>query len=300
MQIRSALRTDRLCKSLTGLTVAEFTNLVSDFSWNYHEYEAKRITERKRKLGGGRGSKIETIEEKLFYVLFYLKTYPTFDMASFYVGFARSKAHKWAHILFPILEQTMKRKLVLPERKISSREEFERLYPEVKEVFADGIERSIQRSKNKKKQNKTYSGKKKQHTRKSVVVSDKRRRILVVTKQGNQAGGMTNDWLIRNQSFEMIPEDIPIFVDTAFIGEQYVHPNLYIPKKKTKKRPLTDDEKEMNKLISSYRVLVEHAIGGVKRYRCMSEKLRNRKIYIDDTFILLSAGLWNYHLQFST
>ena len=57
MQIRSALRTDRLCKSLTGLTVAEFTNLVSDFSWNYHEYEAKRITERKRKLGGGRGSK---------------------------------------------------------------------------------------------------------------------------------------------------------------------------------------------------------------------------------------------------
>ena len=40
------------------------------------------------------GVKIETIEEKLFYVLFYLKTYPTFDMASFYVGFARSKAHK--------------------------------------------------------------------------------------------------------------------------------------------------------------------------------------------------------------
>jgi DDE superfamily endonuclease len=299
MQIGSALRTDRLCKSLTGLTVAEFTNLVSDFSWNYHEYEAKRITERKRKLGGGRGSKIETIEEKLFYVLFYLKTYPTFDMASFYVGFARSKAHKWAHILFPILEQTMKRKLVLPQRKISSREEFERLYPEVTEVFADGIERSIQRSKNKKKQNKTYSGKKKQHTRKSVVVSDKERRILVVTKQ--KSGRRHDKRLADKESiFEMIPEDIPIFVDTAFIGEQKVHPNLYIPKKKTKKRPLTDDEKEMNKLISSYRVLVEHAIGGIKRYRCMSEKLRNRKIYIDDTFILLSAGLWNYHLQFST
>ncbi len=299
MQIRSALRTDRLCKSLTGLTVAEFTSLVLDFSWNYHEYEAKRITERKRKLGGGRESKIETIEEKLFYVLFYLKTYPTFDMASFYVGFARSKAHKWAHILFPILEQTMKRKLVLPERKISSREEFERLYPEVKEVFADGIERSIQRSKNKKKQNKTYSGKKKQHTRKSVVVSDKKRRILVVTKQ--KSGRRHDKRLADKESiFEMIPEDIPIFVDTAFIGEQKVHQNLYIPKKKTNKRPLTDDEKEMNKLISSYRVLVEHAIGGLKRYRCMSEKLRNRKIYIDDTFILLSAGLWNYHLQFST
>ena len=107
MQIRSALRTDRMCKSLTGLSVSEFNSLVSDFSWNYHEYEVKRVKERKRKLGGDRGSKIETIEEKLFYVLFYLKTYPTFDMASFYVGFARSKAHKWAHILFPILEHTV-------------------------------------------------------------------------------------------------------------------------------------------------------------------------------------------------
>lgn len=298
MQIRSALRTDRMCKSLTGLRVSEFNDLAADFSWNYHAYEATRITERKRKLGGGRGSKIETIEEKLFYVLFYLKTYPTFDMASFYVGFARSKAHKWAHILFPILEQTMKRKLVLPQRKISSREEFERLYPEVKEVFADGIERSIQRSRNKKKQNKTYSGKKKQHTRKSVVVTDKKKRILVVTKQKS---GRRHDKRLADKEniFEMIPQEIPIFIDTAFIGEQKVHPNIYIPKKKTKKRPLTDDEKEMNTLISSYRVLVEHAIGGIKRYKCLAEKLRNRKAYIDDTFILLSAGLWNYHLQSS-
>jgi hypothetical protein len=299
MQIRSALRTDRMCTSLTGLKVSEFNNLVSEFSWNYHEYEAKRIKDRKRKLGGGRGSKIETIEEKLFYVLFYLKTYPTFDMASFYVGFARSKAHKWAHILFPILEQTMKRKLVLPQRKISSREEFERLYPEVKEVFADGIERSIQRSRNKKKQNKTYSGKKKHHTRKSVVVSDTKRRVLVVTKQ--KSGRRHDKRLADKESvFEMIPKEVSVMADTGFAGAQKLHPNMYIPKKKTKKNPLTQEEKDMNKLISSYRVLVEHAIGGIKRYRCMSEKLRNRKSFIDDTFILLSAGLWNYHLQFST
>lgn len=299
MQIRSALRTDRLCKSLTGLTVFEFNNLVSDFSWNYHEYEAKRIKERVRKLGGGRESKIETIEEKLFYVLFYLKTYPTFDMASFYVGFARSKAHKWAHILFPILEQTMKRKFVLPQRKISSREEFEKLYPEVKEVFTDGIERSIERSKNKKKQNKTYSGKKKTHTRKSIVVSDRKRRILVVTKQ--KSGRRHDKRLADKQSiFEHIPKDVSIMADTAFVGEEKAHSLIYIPKKKPRGRELTLDEKEMNKLISSYRVIVEHAIGGMKRLKCMSEKLRNRKSFIDDTFLLLSAGIWNYHIQSST
>src|SRR5476651_1246910 len=120
MNIASALRTDRVCKALTGLRVFEFKALVPDFSWNYEEYIAKRKKKRLRKIGGGRDSKIETTEEKLFYVLWYMKTYPTFDVASFSVGFARSSACTWMHDLLPVLENTMKRKLVLPVRRIRS------------------------------------------------------------------------------------------------------------------------------------------------------------------------------------
>lgn len=299
MQIRSALRTDRMCKALTGLRVSEFEGFVNDFGFYYKECEAKKKKTRIRKVGGGRDSKIESIEEKLFYILWYMKTYPTFDVASFNVGFARSSACYWMHDLLPVLELTMKRTFVLPQRKISDPEEYFRLFPEAKEVFVDAVERLKQRPKKKKAQNKTYSGKKKAHTRKSVVVTDKKRRILVVTKQ--KSGRRHDKRLADKESvFEMIPKEIPIFIDTAFIGEAKVHPNVYIPKKKTKKNPLTYDEKETNKLISSYRVLVEHAIGGIKRYRCMSEKLRNHKAFIDDKFILLTAGLWNYHLSFST
>lgn len=295
MNIRAALRTDRMCKALTGLTVAEFETLLVDFSWNYTEYEAKKKPKRQRKIGGGAHGILESMDEKFFYSLFYLKTYPTFDVASFYVGFARSKACEWAHRLFPVLEQTMQRKLVLPERKISDPEEFLRLFPEVSEVFVDGVERLKQRPKKKKSATKTYSGKKKQHTRKSVVITDKKKRILVVTKQ--KSGRRHDKRLADKESvFENIPQDIAIFADTAFIGEAKVHPNISLPKKKPPRRKLTYDEKEMNKLISSYRVLVEHAIGGIKRYRCMSERLRNRKPFIDYTFLLLSAGLWNYHL----
>ena len=147
MNVSSALRTDRMCKALTGLSVSEFKQLSLDFAWNYHEYEVKRKPDRVRKLGGGREAYLEEVEEKLFYILWYMKTYPTFDLASFNVGFARSKAHKWVYLLLPILETAMKRKLSLPQRRISDPEEFFRLYPEAREVFADGIERSIQRSK---------------------------------------------------------------------------------------------------------------------------------------------------------
>lgn len=295
MNIASALRTDRMCKALTGLSVREFEELAVDFSRNYQEFEAKRKKNRQRKLGGGRGSYIETSREKLFYVLWYMKTYPTFDVASFYVGFARGNACTWMHTLLPILETTMKRKFVLPQRKIADPEEFLRLFPETAEVFVDGVERLKQRPKKKKSANKTYSGKKKQHTRKSVVVTDKKRKILVITKQ--KSGRRHDKRLADKESlFESIPKEIPVYADTAFTGEGKAHKNILLPKKKSKGRPLTYDEKETNKIISSYRVIVEHAIGGIKRYRCISERLRNRKAYIDDTLLLLSGGLWNYHL----
>ncbi|WP_290605867.1 hypothetical protein [Arsenophonus sp. ENCA] len=42
---------------------------------------------------------------------------------------------------------------------------------------------------------------------------------------------------------------------------------------------------------------VEHAIAGIKRLGCMTQILRNRRPFIDDTFLLLSAGLWNFHLR---
>ncbi len=288
-----------MCKALTGLTVAEFRSFVLDFEIYYHEWEARRKKKRERKVGGGRNSKIETIEEKAFYILWYMKTYPTFDVASFFVGFARSSACTWMHDLLPILELTMKRKFVLPQRKISDPEEFLRLFPETKEVFVDAVERLKQRPKKKKSANKTYSGKKKQHTRKSVVISDKKRRVLVVTKQKS---GRRHDKRLADKDdlFKQLPKQIAAWMDTAFIGVGKDHDNLHIPKKKSKGKPLTYDEKETNKIISSYRVIVEHAIGGIKRYRCISEKLRNHKPFIDDQFLLLSAGLWNYHLQYTT
>ena len=135
------------------------------------------------------------------------------------------------------------------------------------------------------------------HTRKSVVISDKNRQVLVLTKQKS---GRRHDKRLADKEhlFTSLPQEIDLNVDTGFQGVAKLHGRTYIPKKRRKGKPLTVDDKEMNKLISSYRVVVEHAIGGIKRYRCISEKLRNRKAFIDDTLMLLSTGLWNYHLSF--
>jgi len=296
MSVAAALRNDRLCLALTGLRVQEFKDLVEPFSWYYQEYWAAQRIDPERAFGAGRKGALKTYEEKLFGGLMYLKAYATFDVFGFHIGCDRSQACRWVAHIFPVIELTMQRKILLPERKISSIEEFQEKFPEVKEIMIDGTERRRQRPKKKKSQQKAYSGKKKAHTRKNVVVADRKRRILVLTKTKS---GRRHDKRLADKEgiFENIPKDVAVYTDTAFVGEQQTHPYLFLPKKKPKGRNLTEDEKLTNKIISSYRVIAEHAIGGMKRYQAVTQVYRNRRKYFDDTLILLAAGLWNYHLS---
>jgi hypothetical protein len=285
--------------ALTGLSVTEFADLVPKFASVYLEYQHTVRSNRLRAVGAGRGGQLRSNEERLFFILFYLKAYPTYDVLAFVANFHRTRACQWCLRLFPLLEKTLGRNLVLPERKISSVEEFLAKFPDARDVFGDGTDRRIQRPKSKKKQNKTYSGKKKAHTRKQIVLADEHKRILVLTptKSGRRHDKRLSD---KAGIFEHLPAHVTAWLDTGFTGVHKLHPNTLIPKKRSKGKPLSDDDKTNNRLISSFRVVIEHAIGGMKRYQCMQQPYRNRKPKLDDLFSLLSAGLWNYHLSFST
>jgi len=43
--------------------------------------------------------------------------------------------------------------------------------------------------------------------------------------------------------------------------------------------------------------LVEHAIGGVKRFRAVAETLRNAVNNFADRIMLVACGLWNLHVE---
>ena len=71
---------------------------------------------------------------------------------------------------------------------------------------------------------------------------------------------------------------------------------VQIPHKKPKDGELTKDQKQENRVISGIRIIVEHAIGGMKRFGAASQIVRNRKGQ-DDQMMAICAGLWNFHLQ---
>lgn len=296
MNISKLSHDPRAIKALTGLSYQEFSDLVPMFTKALYETRMHRPN-RERLPGGGQKGILKTTEDKLFFILFYLKTYPTFDVLAFFVGKSRGRTCEAGHYYLRILEKALAKKVVLPERKINSVEAFLEKFPEAKEVFFDGVERRTHRPKKAKNQNKTYSGKKKAHTRKNVVIANEKRKILLLspTKSGRRHDKRIADKFLLA---ERIPPDVLICADSGFQGIQHAHTKSWLPQKGTKKKPLTIEQRQENTILSHFRVCVEHAIGGMKRFRAFSEVFRNRLGWIDDLVAFLAAGLWNYHLTY--
>ena len=158
LNIERALKQDRLLRALTGLNRKAFESLLKSFNQIYEQ--ALHSKPRQRSVGGGRKARLRTTQDKLFYILFYFKCYPTFDVASILFDIDRSQAHHWVHRLQPILEAALGEKKVLPERQINSVQVFIERFPGVERVMMDGTERPVQRPTDSEKQKLNYSGKK--------------------------------------------------------------------------------------------------------------------------------------------
>src|SRR4030042_11886 len=286
LNIERALKNNRLMLALTGLNPQKFQNLIPSFSQAWLEEKRKQHQKnaKEREIGGGRKGFLKTIEEKLFYALFYHKCYPTYDLAGFIFNCNRANACRRQFELSKILERTLGKKLALPVRKMRTLEEFFQAFPEAREVFIDGTERPIQRPKNKKKQKANYSGKKKRHTRKNIIIADKKKRIGFL---GKTTTGKTHDFAILKKQAppDNIPEKVKKHVDLGFKGFQKQFPGhaVSMPKRKPRTREMSQFAKEQNKKKSAVRVLAENALAGVKRLRIVSDVFRNKKKDFDDT-----------------
>jgi hypothetical protein len=70
------------------------------------------------------------------------------------------------------------------------------------------------------------------------------------------------------------------------------------PKKTPRGGELTPPEQATNRRISSISIRMEHAIGGVKRYRMVKDKIRLLKDSIRDSMMETCCGLHNFRLQY--
>lgn len=161
------IRDDRQMKALTGLSQDQFAFLLLVFSDVYQMAQQQTYEEgvkagtRRRKPGGGCKGKLRTLAEKLLFVLYYYKTYPTFDVLGTQFNMARSKANENLHKFSPLLYKTLVHLDVMPHREFRTPEELKAALQGMDHVIIDATERAYRRSQEDAKQREYYSGKKK-------------------------------------------------------------------------------------------------------------------------------------------
>jgi len=124
------------------------------------------------------------------------------------------------------------------------------------------------------------------------VVVDKANNRIICTAFGK---GRTHDFRVYKESEIRISPKTMSVTDSGFTGIVKIHPNSLVPLKNTKKRPLSEQDKCYNRVISMLRATNEHIIGRVKRFRILSERYRNRRRRFTLRFNLI-AGICNFEL----
>lgn len=153
----------RALRAFTGLDQAEFEKLLLHFAMAYHAYRYDHYVTKKsrqRRYGGGRKSRLAAMEDKLLFILMYVKVYPLQEVMAYLFDTSQGRVNEWIHQLSTVLKMALGKAQVLPERDPQNLEQTLALCVAV-DFIIDGTERRIQRPQDPIKQKENDSGKKK-------------------------------------------------------------------------------------------------------------------------------------------
>lgn len=206
--------------ALTGLTLPEFQLLLNASPRAYQRfYPASRTAEgrpRQRAAGGGCTGRLQRPEDRLLFVLVYLKTYPLQAVLGELFGLSQPRVNYWIHRLLPVLRGALDDLGASPERDAAHFARGQAASGAEPRLIIDGTERRRQRPKDPEKQAAHYSGKKKAHTDKNlVIVTLPRERIDFLSRT---RAGKAHDKKIADTEGIAYPPEAILYKDTGFQG----------------------------------------------------------------------------------
>ena len=286
MNIYYNLRTDKQYRATTALSRKEFDELYCYFQKYYVPKPANPYP-------GTPQPVLTDRREALFFVLHYLKAYPTLECMGLYFGMSVQAVSDYLKRTKAYLRAALEEMDQMPPSLFASQQDFDQAFQGVDYLLIDATEVRVNRSKDDEGQRFTYSGKKKYHTWKTLVISDFGRVIHYVGRLWN---GKTHDKCIYN--YELSDLDYAgkgRLVDLGFHGLQAdgEQDPVLMPWKKPRGEKLSQEDKEDNRFLASVRIRVEHAIGGMKRFFILRHTHRFHYNHTTYDAIQLCAALWN-------
>lgn len=165
--------------SMSSLRENEFIDLVNSFGEQYDNYIKVYTIEGKKRdrpiVNMRKNSTFPTSEDKLLFILMYLKTYPLQAVVAAQYGMSQPQVQRWIKLLKRILISALDKKGCLPTRAVSK---LQCLLAGEKEAYQDATEREIMRPGDYEVQKEFYSGKKTPFDKKSSCGKQKEKGIV--------------------------------------------------------------------------------------------------------------------------
>jgi DDE superfamily endonuclease/Helix-turn-helix of DDE superfamily endonuclease len=258
---------------LTGLTVAAFDELTARVVPVVEAAHHNKLDrpDRQRAIGGGDDFDLSTADQVLLSVI-WLRQYPTNEVLGFLFGVSDSTASRTRTRCLPALEQAGKDTMRMPDPGAARRKRLPALLAGTPglAVVIDSFEQRTHRPK--RRQRAYYSGKKKAHTLKSQVGVDEQSGRFVDVSDSVPGPWADIKLLKKSRLLKRLPTGVGGIGDLAYVGIGDLHPEGLgaSPRRKPRGKDRPPEDRTYNRAFSRRRIVVEHAIGRLRRFRAVA------------------------------
>ena len=183
----------------------------------------------------------------------------------------------------------------IAKKRLQTPEEVEKYFPGFLD-FIDSTEQPMPRPIDNKRRKSFYSGKKKRHTVKNQIVVNSKGHII--HKLGHKKG-RRHDYDVYKENRPILPNNVVNVFDLAYLGVEKDFPEQKssIPiRKQRNQQDLSQEEIDYNIIHSKKRIVIEHAICRLKKYRILADVFRNKLRKYNKMSDIVS-GLVNYRIM---
>jgi hypothetical protein len=278
----SLRRNPAIFKTMTGLTVALFDDLVWDLrpALAQTRYAQQDRPGRQRAIGGGRRCTLPEREEILLTVI-WLRHYFTQEALGYFFGVSDSTARRAIERVLPVLERLGQDPMRQPppaRRQRYGVADALRAYPELADLddetgVVDSDEQRVQRPRNHQEADRHYSGKKKAHTLKTqVVVALGSGSVRAVTP--GVPGPVSDPTLLRQSgALAGVTPHAPVMGDQAYRAVDKV----VTPRRKPRGKERPPEDVAFNRAFARVRIVVAHAIRDLRQFQALTLPDRHRR-----------------------
>ena len=160
-------------------------------------------------------------------------------------------------------------------KRLKTLDEVEKYFPGFL-AFINSTEQQIPRSKNKRKRKAYYSGKKKRHAVKTQLVVNN---LGIITHKLGYKKGRRHDYDVYKEHHPTTPKQVVNVFDLGYLGVERDFPQQLSSLPYRKKRNLlhlSQKQKDYNKNHSKKRIIIEHTICRLKKYKILADIFRNK------------------------